>query len=1212
MKSRFSALDIAAVVADLQRAVGMRLQNVYDFNAKTYLLKFARTEEKELVLLESGIRLHSTHYEREKPAAPSQFSMKLRKHLRQRRLTAVRQLGRDRVAIFEFGGYPLPHLNYNLVCEFYASGNVVLTDGDWKIVAVLRVVKVNEDDQYRVGSRLASVTNFLAADIESQQLTGVDAIDTPEYRDRVAGWIAASPKDPARKLLSARSSSSAPAIEHALLTLGVPATTRFRAGSTEDLDTALSVLKVAESVMASVSSSAATSAALPGYIIANAQGDYIDLQPVLLAQHAEYTAMAPPAVDETSGIAPVPIPGPWRAQYPTFNAAADAYFSALESQRAVQRARAVEDQARRKLEAIEREQDGRVQALADAQAAAVQRAEVVEHHARTVDAAIAVVNASLAQGMDWIELAELVRNEQAKGNPIARVIARLELDKNQMVMRLPDPWADVPEVEEVAEVEEVEDASDVEYGDEYENPASFFDSSDEEDEGDEEATSTTASTSRKQRRSAPAAPAAAPAPAGPAVPTIDVAVDLGISAMKNVERLYAAKKQSAAKQQKTLAAASMAIKSASLKIKADLDAATAKQSANAATGLQRLRKPLWFEKFHWFVSSENYLVVGGKDAHQNEQLVKRYLRPGDVYIHADLHGAPTIIIKNMAATVPVTADLAKDPSGGFPEIPPSTLAQAGTMALCLSRAWDSKIVTSAYWVWWHQVSKSAPTGEYLTTGSFMIRGRKNMLPPSQLVYGFGIMFRVDEESRERHAGERASRHVVAASSASDSISAAAEQLEEEGTFDAGVDGDDDDDDEASQAAAKDDVAEAPVEPSVSLVAQLQQMMLDAEESDSDDDDEDDDVQDAVLVPAATGVPTESKDDDEEDEGADDQSATATPVEGGAELSRAEIRAQRRAKREAAAAAGSASSAPPPTRPPGRSGKKAAPEPKHQQQQPQSQAAPSPVRGKRGKAKKIKAKYADQSDEERETAMELMQSHLGPQPKGKKEKKKAALKVQAEEVARLREEQRAAESAALAAAAKEAAAAGEGEDAVPQPARRGGKRGGGGRGKAAAAADHEGGEAQEQEEEEEEEEETAGAAATDASLDGIAHLLDSLTGIPVPEDTLMYAVPMCAPYSSVLNFKYKVKLTPGSMKKGKAMKLCLQIFNKAALAIPTGSGPPALTQPLVKAGEREAWLIKNIPEPEWTASMRAQVKVFAPQLAEVQKKGGKGGGGGKKR
>ena len=33
---------------------------------------------------------------------------------------------------------------------------------------------------------------------------------------------------------------------------------------------------------------------------------------------------------------------------------------------------------------------------------------------------------------------------------------------------------------------------------------------------------------------------------------------------------------------------------------------------------------MWFEKFLWFISSENYIVVAGRDAQQNEMLVKRY------------------------------------------------------------------------------------------------------------------------------------------------------------------------------------------------------------------------------------------------------------------------------------------------------------------------------------------------------------------------------------------------------------------------------------------------------------------------------------------------------------------------------------------------------------------------------------------------------------
>ena len=52
-----------------------------------------------------------------------------------------------------------------------------------------------------------------------------------------------------------------------------------------------------------------------------------------------------------------------------------------------------------------------------------------------------------------------------------------------------------------------------------------------------------------------------------------------------------------------------------------------------------------------------------------------------------------------------------------------------------------------------QVSRTAPTGEYLPSGSFMIRGKKNFMPTTQLVMGFGIFFKLDEESVQRHKGE---------------------------------------------------------------------------------------------------------------------------------------------------------------------------------------------------------------------------------------------------------------------------------------------------------------------------------------------------------------------------------------------------------------------------------------------------------------------------
>ena len=120
-----------------------------------------------------------------------------------------------------------------------------------------------------------------------------------------------------------------------------------------------------------------------------------------------------------------------------------------------------------------------------------------------------------------------------------------------------------------------------------------------------------------------------------------------------------------------------------------------------------------------------------------------FLPLGDLYVHADLHGASTVVIKN--------------PSGQ--PVPPKTLNEAGCMAVSYSAAWEARIVTSAWWVHHSQVSKTAPTGEYLTTGSFMIRGKKNFLPPCYLMMGFGFMFRLDETCIENHVNERRVRTV---------------------------------------------------------------------------------------------------------------------------------------------------------------------------------------------------------------------------------------------------------------------------------------------------------------------------------------------------------------------------------------------------------------------------------------------------------------------
>ena len=117
-KTRFTAADVAAAAACVRATcLGRRVSNVYDVNARTYLIKLQPAGQgdaaepldaadgagKTLLLLESGIRFHTTAFMREKGDQPSGVCAKFRQHLRGRRLVDVRQLGADRIVVFTFG-----------------------------------------------------------------------------------------------------------------------------------------------------------------------------------------------------------------------------------------------------------------------------------------------------------------------------------------------------------------------------------------------------------------------------------------------------------------------------------------------------------------------------------------------------------------------------------------------------------------------------------------------------------------------------------------------------------------------------------------------------------------------------------------------------------------------------------------------------------------------------------------------------------------------------------------------------------------------------------------------------------------------------------------------------------------------------------------------------------------------------------------------------
>ncbi len=136
------------------------------------------------------------------------------------------------------------------------------------------------------------------------------------------------------------------------------------------------------------------------------------------------------------------------------------------------------------------------------------------------------------------------------------------------------------------------------------------------------------------------------------------------------------------------------------------------------------RKREWYEKFHWFISSEGFLCVGGKDATSNEIIVKKHTEKEDLVFHTDMAGSPFFVVKNGQ------------------EAGELTLNECAEAVAVHSRAWKlGHSSADVFYVKPEQVSKEAKAGEHLAKGSFMVYGKTNYLHP-KLEYSIGL---VDDE-----------------------------------------------------------------------------------------------------------------------------------------------------------------------------------------------------------------------------------------------------------------------------------------------------------------------------------------------------------------------------------------------------------------------------------------------------------------------------------
>ncbi|KAI9824913.1 MAG: hypothetical protein M1832_001518 [Thelocarpon impressellum] len=1133
MKQRVSSLD----VKNFSQHPDKEVQRIF-------LFKFAKPDNRQQLLVDSGFRCHLTSFARATAAAPSDFVARLRKYLKTRRVTAVAQVGTDRIIDLQFSDG-----QYRLFLEFYAGGNVVLTDRELNVLALLRIVSGgSEEDELRVGLKYSLD--------HRQNYGGVPALTKQRLADALQGGVGTETADVSkksrrkpgsvlRKALATSITEFPPMlVDHALSVSKFDANLLPEQVLQDDelIDRLMSALQEAERVVQHITSSGVTT----GYIIAKTtkatQEDQAD--PSVTSQdsvgegliYEDFHPFKPRQFEVDPNVTILSFDG--------FNRTLDEFFSSIEGQRLESRLQDREANAKKKLESARRDHEKRLGGLQSVQELNVRKAQAIEANVQRVEEAVGAVNGLIAQGMDWVEIARLIEMEQQRQNAVAQIIKLpLKLYENTATLLL----------------NEADDEDD------YEGDSTDSDVSDSEEED---------AYQPKQK---------------PTEKQLAIDVDLALSPWANARQYHEQKRSAAVKEQKTLQSSSKALKSTERKIAADLKKGL-KQEKQV---LRPVRQQFWFEKFIFFISSDGYMVLGGKELPQNEILYKRYLKRGDVFVHADLQGAAMVIIKNNPATPDAS-------------IPPSTLSQAGNLSVATSVAWESKAVMSAWWVESEQVSKIASTGDYLPTGTFSIKGQKNFLPPAQLLLGFGVMFHISDESQARHIKHRVKDVEVKLEGMTPAPVDGPQMKSDTPTAEEERDGDSDG---ASQADsdtesdldshAVDQAQSNPLQTENTSVvsgepADSEDEAHDVSEADQEHEEADNEKNDregeasSVLEAGKSidgvrpflqeGHIQEAAQEQEHIEGGQhDTEGEATSVQQvGKSVGGGRLFVREEQPKEGGVNTGTSH------------------EPGSEADELESAARNSPgvqsnvssahplnkptwttnVRGKRGKQKKKATKYANQDEEDRELAMKL----LGSAAARKKADEEAASKRVRDEALAFQKQRRREQH-------ERAAREGRAHEA-----------------KRLARGD----EGKEDEGEE--------------VLPDVQVALTAFTGAPLPGDDLLAAIPVCAPLAALATYKYKAKLQPGGQKKGKAVK---EILGRWTAAAGVGAGPKSSVDDQAQDSERpwpieleliRAWrdveIINVVPVGKVRVMMSGGAAAASTSGRGGEKGKGKSGGGGR--
>jgi predicted ribosome quality control (RQC) complex YloA/Tae2 family protein len=597
-KKDFSSFDVAFVVHELKEAItNSRVNNIYQFDAKTLLLKLHKTDEPPLrLVMEAGSRLHLTAYALKPPKAPPAFCMALRKHLRGAWIASVEQYEFERIVTVHF---KTKTGVLSLILELFGEGNLILTGEKGTILQALifkrmrdRNILRNEPFQFPPSS---GKNPFKVAKEELKEalkdLGDVEVVRAIARFLGVGGFYA----------------------EEVLLRANVEKTKSCIALGTSEVDTIFASL---QSLLSTVSGFKTE----PHIVLAE-DGSFLDAVPFKLKRYETYTSKP----------------------YSSFNEALDEFY--LRATAAKKAVASVEvDKIQQEAERLKRIIAKQEKALREDEAKAERDkciGDVIYAHSSEFQTLLDRFTAAKREGKDWKALMSEVLD--AKEESFVE-----SFDARNLLVNV-------------------------------------------------------------------------------CVDNFRFSLNLRRTLFENAAEYYERGKKAKQKSAGALAALEKSRKKLS-EVEQRIHEAEALKTVKPVEVMKELvkrkvKRKEWYEKFRWFTSSDGFLVVAGKDAVSNEVLVKKYTAPDNPVFHADITGAPFVVVK--------TEGKAPSEQG---------LREAGELAAAFSRAWREGVGSAdVYWVKPDQLSKSGPSGEYVPHGAFAVMGKRNWMRGVPLRLAVGVV-----------------------------------------------------------------------------------------------------------------------------------------------------------------------------------------------------------------------------------------------------------------------------------------------------------------------------------------------------------------------------------------------------------------------------------------------------------------------------------------